>query len=77
MLNHTPHTFVGSTTFRVQGMTCGHCARAVTREVGEVSGITRVDVDLASGLVTVSASAPVDRADVGAAVAEAGYVLVP
>lgn len=77
MMHHTPHLAVGSTTVRVQGMTCGHCARAVTREVGELAGVTGVDVDLAHGLVTVSTSAPVDRADVAAAVAEAGYVLVP
>jgi copper chaperone CopZ len=35
-----------------------------------------VTVDLASGTVTVTASRPVDRADI-AAVDEAGYVLVP
>jgi copper chaperone CopZ len=36
-----------------------------------------VVVDLASGNVTVTAAEPVDRADVAAAVEEAGYTLIP
>jgi len=77
MISSTPRTFVGSSTFEVTGMTCGHCERAVSREIGLVHGVQRVDVDLASGRVTVFAEQPVDRADVAAAVDEAGYVLVP
>ena len=77
MMSSTPRTFVGSSTFEVIGMTCGHCERAVSREIGLVHGVQRVDVDLASGRVTVFAEQPVDRADVTAAVDEAGYALVP
>src|SRR5215212_7852426 len=32
MLSSTPRTFVGSTTFTVDRMTCDHCRRAVTDE---------------------------------------------
>ena len=77
MLNQTPRTFVGTTTFQVTGMTCGHCQRAVTEEIGRILGVTGVVVDLASGNVTVTAAEPVDRADVAAAVDEAGYTLIP
>jgi copper ion binding protein len=77
MLNSTPRTFVGSTTVAVRGMTCGHCERAVTEEVGRVDGVRDVRVDLAGGTVTVTVDRPVDRADIAAAVDEAGYVLVP
>ncbi|MGN6753813.1 MAG: heavy-metal-associated domain-containing protein [Intrasporangium sp.] len=77
MLSGTPHTFIGSTTFTVSGMTCGHCERAVTEEIGAVTGVGSVIVDLATGAVTVTATEPVDRADVAAAVAEAGYTLLP
>jgi copper chaperone CopZ len=77
MMSSTPRTFVGSSTFEVTGMTCGHCERAVSREISLVPGVQRVDVDLASGRVTVFAEQPVDRADVAAAVDEAGYALVP
>jgi len=62
-------------TYTVTGMTCGHCVASVTEEVGELDGVTSVDVDLASGRVTVTSSAPISTADVQAAVGEAGYQL--
>ncbi len=77
MLSSTPRTFIGSTTFTVTGMTCAHCQRAVTEEISAVAGVESVTVDLASGSVTVTADRPVDRADIAAAVDEAGYVLLP
>jgi copper chaperone CopZ len=77
MLSGTPRTFIGSTTFTVTGMTCDHCRRAVTEEIAGVAGVESVSVDLASGSVTVTATEPVDRADIAAAVDEAGYVLLP
>ena len=58
-------------------MTCEHCRRAVKQEIAWVPGVDRVDVDLASGTVTVHADRPVDRADIAAAVDEAGYALLP
>jgi len=77
MMSNTPRTFVSSTTFQVAGMTCEHCRRAVQQEIGRVPGVQRVDVDLATGTVTVFAHRPVDRADVAAAADEAGFALVP
>ncbi|WP_035856697.1 heavy-metal-associated domain-containing protein [Cryptosporangium arvum] len=65
-----------SATYPVTGMTCQHCVNAVSSEVGEVPGVTAVDVDLAAGSVTVTSEAPVDVAQLRAAVDEAGYVLV-
>ena len=75
MLSETPRTFVGSTTFTVTGMTCGHCQRAVIDEIAAVDGVESVTVDLATGTVSVVAGRPVDRADIAAAVDEAGYAL--
>jgi copper chaperone len=63
-----------TSTYAVQGMTCEHCVRSVTEEVCEVPGVTAVDVDLASGRLTVT-GAP-DEAAVRAAVVEAGYEVV-
>ncbi|WP_067140711.1 heavy-metal-associated domain-containing protein [Microtetraspora malaysiensis] len=63
-------------TYTVKGMTCGHCVSSVKEEVGEVAGVTRVEVDLATGLVTVESEGPVDAAAVTAAVEEAGYEVV-
>jgi copper chaperone CopZ len=47
----------------------------VTEEVSQVPGVTAVDVDLASGGLTVTSEVPVDDAAVSAAVEEAGYEL--
>lgn len=69
--------FVGTETFRVEGMTCDHCRNAVTTEVGAVPGVQAVTVDVESGTVTVSADQPVDPSDIAAAVDEAGYPLLP
>ncbi len=64
-----------STTYTVTGMTCGHCVASVTEEVGEVPGVDAVDVDLASGRMTVTSGAPVGSELIRAAVVEAGYQL--
>ena len=77
MLSHTPHTFIGSTTFTVNGMTCSHCEHAVTQEICAIPGVHAVNIDLPTGTVTVTASQPVDRADIAAAIDEAGYALAP
>ncbi|MDP5182653.1 heavy-metal-associated domain-containing protein [Blastococcus sp. BMG 814] len=60
-------------SYTVTGMTCGHCVNAVTEEVSQVPGVTDVEVDLATGGLTVSSESPVDDAAVRAAVEEAGY----
>lgn len=65
-----------TTTYTVTGMTCGHCVSSVKEEVEEVAGVTNVEVDLATGLVTVGSDGPVDAAAIVAAVEEAGYEVV-
>lgn len=62
--------------YTVTGMTCGHCVMSVTAEVEKVPGVDHVDVDLATGRVSVTSSAVVDNAAVTAAVQEAGYEVV-
>ncbi|GAA4573227.1 heavy-metal-associated domain-containing protein [Micromonospora coerulea] len=65
-----------TTTYQVQGMTCGHCVNSVSAEVGAIAGVSDVQVDLASGRVTVTSESPLDTDTVRAAVDEAGYDLV-
>jgi copper ion binding protein len=77
MTTNTTPTFVGTETFRVEGMTCDHCRNAVTAEVSAVAGVQAVTVDVEAGTVTVSANQPVDQSDIAAAVDEAGYTLLP
>jgi copper chaperone len=67
---------VTTTVYEVSGMTCAHCVHAVSEEVGKLVGVHAVDVELSSGKVTVTSSAPLAAGAVAAAVDEAGYELV-
>lgn len=65
-------------SFRVTGMTCGHCTTAVTEELVALGGVTDVKVDLVAGgtsTVTVESDSPLDPDAVAAAIDEAGYAL--
>ncbi len=62
--------------YKVSGMTCGHCVKAVSTEIGRLPGVQEVRVDLADGRVVVSSDQPLDLGSVRAAVDEAGYTLV-
>ena len=63
-------------TYHVEGMTCGHCVGAVTQEISALRGVSEVDVDLATGRVTVTSDRELTSEEVAAAVDEAGYRLV-
>jgi copper chaperone CopZ len=59
----------------VTGMTCGHCAHAVTEELSALSGVASVDVQLVPhGVTTISVEADRDltTGEVAGALAEAG-----
>ena len=62
-------------SYTVTGMTCQHCVASVTEEVSELAGVTGVDVDLASGALSVTSDQPVPDEAVRGAVEEAGYQL--
>ena len=62
-------------TYRISGMTCSHCADAVTREVSAVPGVASVEVDLADGMLLLRGDRVSDE-QVRAAVDEAGYAVV-
>jgi copper chaperone len=61
--------------YNVSGMTCAHCVNSVREEVGQISGVSAVDVDLETGRVTVTSDVPLDDTQVREAVEEAGYEL--
>ncbi len=60
-----------SVVIRVGGMSCGHCANAIRQAVTPLAGVERVDVDVASGIVT--AHGDCDAASISAAITRAGY----
>jgi copper chaperone len=68
------------TVVGVSGMTCQHCVNAVKEEIGALAGVTDVQVELTPGAtstVTVTSDAAPDPDGIAAAVAEAGYAVVP
>jgi copper ion binding protein len=67
---------IATNTYNVKGMTCGHCVNAVSTELTKIDGVTDVAIELDTGMVTVTSSAPLDTKDVLAAIDEAGYELV-
>jgi len=61
--------------FQVQGMTCGHCERAVTNAVQQLDPQAQVRIDRAQNRVDVDSSQP--REALAAAIAEEGYQVAP
>jgi len=61
---------------KVKGMSCEHCAAAVTRALQGLPGVSEVTVDLASGRVTYQSAAPVPPEDLARVIRAAGYELV-
>ena len=65
---------MNQTMYRVTGMTCAHCADAVTREVTAVEGVESVEVSVDGGTVLVRGEQVSDDL-VRAAIDEAGYAV--
>lgn len=64
-----------SQTVQVRGLTCGHCAHAVTEELSAVPGVAGVEVELVpSGISTVviDAEVPLTEDQIRTALSEAG-----
>lgn len=64
-----------TTTYKVSGMSCGHCEGAVSGEISEIEGVTSVKAVASTGEVTVTSTTEPDDDAVRAAVDEAGYEL--
>ncbi|QOT15212.1 heavy-metal-associated domain-containing protein [Paenarthrobacter sp. YJN-5] len=67
------------TNVNVSGMTCGHCVSSVSEELEALNGVEEVSVDLNPGglsTVTITSTSELSPAEIGEAVAEAGYVVV-
>jgi copper chaperone len=58
-------------TFNVQGMTCGHCERAVTQAVQSIDPQAQVKIDRPAGKVEVQSEQ--SREAIARAIAEEGY----
>ncbi len=58
-------------TFTVQGMTCGHCEKAVTTAIKTLDPQAEVRIDRSQNKVEVNTTQP--REAVAAAISEEGY----
>ena len=66
---------MSTTTYAVTGMSCEHCAQAVTKGIAGLDGVSTVSVDLSPGgvsRVTVTSDAPLPAGAVSGALNEAG-----
>lgn len=57
----------------IEGMTCGHCAKAIEKELKKVAGIESLRVETGSATVLVSEDTQEIRRAIENAVSEAGY----
>lgn len=57
--------------FKVSGMSCGHCVRAITQAIQMLDQAAKIEVDLAAGLVRVNGSLNAEQ--IQAAIREEGY----
>ncbi|MEV4181833.1 heavy metal-associated domain-containing protein [Streptosporangium canum] len=64
---------MSTSTYTVAGMTCNGCANKVKTAVTDAAGASAVNIDLATGKVTVTADRPIDDVAITNAVEEIGY----
>jgi copper chaperone len=58
-------------TFNVQGMTCGHCEKAVTKAIMNLDPQAKVKIDRTKNEVVVGSTQPRDA--IANAIADEGY----
>jgi copper chaperone len=61
---------------KVKGMSCGHCAAAVTKALQSLPGVSEVQVDLAGGRVTYQSAGQASPEEVARVIKAAGYEVV-
>ena len=70
-----------TSTFFITGLTCDHCVNAIKEEVGEIAGVTNIEVELVKGgksTLTIEADRPLTKIDIASEIAEASesYAIV-
>jgi copper chaperone len=62
------------TTFKISGMSCGHCVMAVKKALAGVPGISEAKVEIGSAVISAEGALNVEA--VKAAIEDAGYDVV-
>jgi copper chaperone CopZ len=61
----------------VKGMSCAHCAAAVTKALEALPGVSQVQVDLSNGKVSFANANPIPREELVRVIKAAGYEMTP
>jgi copper chaperone len=61
------------TQWKVSGMSCGHCVRAITQAIQALDPQAQIQVNLAQATVNIESS--LTQAAIAAAIEEAGYAV--
>jgi copper chaperone len=62
-------------TIKINGMSCGHCVRAIENALNEISGVSNVKVDLEKGEASFEQDQVIEAEVIIEAVGKAGYQL--
>ncbi|SMB96494.1 copper chaperone [Desulfonispora thiosulfatigenes DSM 11270] len=73
----TEHNHMHTETLKVEGMSCGHCKKAVEDIKQELNGIENVEVNLDTGQVVIEHNPNLITIDaIKAAIIDKGYSIV-
>lgn len=64
-------------TFEVPNISCGHCVMTIQNEVGDLAGVSKVQADQNSRLVTVEWGDPATWEQIQALLVEINYPPAP
>ena len=66
-----------SIQLKVQGMSCNHCVQTIEKNVGQLDGVSQVQVSLTEGKVTVAFDeAKTNQAQIAEVIDDQGFTVV-
>lgn len=60
-------------TFKVSGMSCNHCVEKIKKFVGEISGVSDIDINLETKIIKVTFNAPANEESIKEAILDSGF----
>lgn len=66
-----------SKTFEVPNISCGHCVMTIKNELGELAGVSQVQADQTTRMVTVEWDSPATWEQIKALLTEINYPPAP
>ena len=65
-----------SVTFSVPNISCNHCTHTITMELSEIEGVSKVDADMQTRLVTITFDEPATEQVLKDTLTEINYPVV-